>query len=73
MVADIKYYERAKTLEELSRLAFNMDIKSVESKRLAWHYKRRHTYTDMKLNKLLHDFKLEYVFQKANNSTNVET
>lgn len=70
---EINYLERAKTLEELSRLAFNMDIKSKESRRLAWHYKRRHTYTDMKLNKLLHDFKLEYVFQKADNSTNVET
>lgn len=67
------YIERAKTLEAMSRMAFNMDIKSKESRRLVWHYKRRHTYTDAKLNKLLHDFKVEYVFQKAGNSTNVET
>lgn len=57
--------ERNAIMQEISKIAWKMKIKSKESRRINWHYARRHKETTPQLEKLLADMRLEYVIQQA--------
>ena len=57
--------ERNALVQEINTLAWKMQIKSEESRRINWHYARRFGKTNEQLKKLLHDMKIEYVYQQA--------
>jgi len=57
--------ERNAIMQEISKIAWNLIIKSKESYRINWHYARRYKKTNEQLKKLLHDMKIEYVYQQA--------
>jgi hypothetical protein len=57
--------ERNAIMQEITKLAWKMNIKSDESRRINWHYARRFKETNEQLKKLLADMKIEYVYQQA--------
>jgi hypothetical protein len=57
--------ERGAILEQLNKLAWQLDIKSKESHRINWHYARRFKKSKEQLEKLLTDIKIEYAYQQA--------
>ena len=57
--------ERNAIMQEISKIAWKLKIRSKESRRINWHYARRHKETIPQLEKLLTDMKLEYVYQQA--------
>jgi uncharacterized lipoprotein YajG len=57
--------ERNAIMQEIIKLAWIMNIKSKESKRINWHFARRFKETNTQLEKLLADMKIEYVYQQA--------
>lgn len=57
--------ERNKIMQEINKIAWKMKIKSKESRRINWHYTRRHKETNEQVKKLLADMQLEYVIQQA--------
>jgi len=57
--------ERNTIMQEINKIAWNLIIKSKESYRINWHYARRYKKTNEQLKKLLHDMKIEYVYQQA--------
>jgi hypothetical protein len=52
-------------MQEISKIAWKLKIRSKESQRINWHYARRHKETIPQLEKLLADMRLEYVIQQA--------
>ena len=57
--------ERNAIMQEISKIAWKLKIRSKESQRINWHYARRHKETIPQLEKLLADMKIEYVYQQA--------
>ena len=57
--------ERNAIMQEIFRIAWKLQIKSDESRRINWHYARRFKKTNEQLEKLLADMKIEYTFQQA--------
>ena len=57
--------ERNAIMQEIIKLAWVMNIRSKESKRISWHYARRFKETNTQLEKLLAEMKIEYVYQQA--------
>jgi hypothetical protein len=57
--------ERNAIMQEISKIAWKLKIRSKESQRINWHYARRFKETIPQLEKLLADMKLEYVIQQA--------
>ena len=57
--------ERNPIMNEITTLAWKLNIKSKESHRINWHYARRFKKTNEQLKKLLADMKIEYVYQQA--------
>jgi malonyl CoA-acyl carrier protein transacylase len=57
--------ERNAIMQEISKIAWKLTIKSKESNRINWHYARRYKKTKEQLEKLLADMRLEYVIQQA--------
>ena len=57
--------ERNAIMQEITKLAWKLNIKSKESHRINWHYARRFKKTNEQLKKLLADMKIEYVYQQA--------
>ena len=57
--------ERNPIMNEITTLAWKLNIKSKESRRINWHYARRFKKTNEQLKKLLADMKIEYVYQQA--------
>ncbi len=57
--------ERNAIMQEISKIAWKLKIRSKESQRINWHYARRHKETIPQLEKLLADMRLEYVIQQA--------
>ena len=57
--------ERNAIMQELTTLAWKMNVKGKESQRIKWHYARRFKETNEQLKKLLDDMKIEYVYQQA--------
>jgi hypothetical protein len=52
-------------MQEISKIAWKLKIRSKESQRINWHYARRHKETIPQLEKLLADMRIEYVYQQA--------
>jgi len=57
--------ERNAIMQEISKIAWKLKIRSKESQRINWHYARRHKETIPQLEKLLADMRIEYVYQQA--------
>ena len=57
--------ERNTIMQEISKIAWKLKIRSKESQRINWHYARRHKETIPQLEKLLADRRIEYVYQQA--------
>ena len=57
--------ERNAIMQQINNIAWKMNVKSKESRRINWHYARRFKETIPQLEKLLADMKLEYVIQQA--------
>jgi hypothetical protein len=57
--------ERNAIMQEISKIAWKLNIRSKESHRINWHYARRFKKTKEQLEKLLTDIKIEYVIQQA--------
>ena len=57
--------ERNAIMQEISKIAWKLKIRSKESQRINWHYARRFKETIPQLKKLLADMRLEYVIQQA--------
>ena len=57
--------ERNAIMQEINKIAWQLNIKSKESHRINWHYARRFKKTIEQLKKLLADMKIEYVYQQA--------
>ena len=57
--------ERNTIMQEISKIAWKLKIRSKESQRINWHYARRHKETISQLEKLLADMRIEYVYQQA--------
>jgi hypothetical protein len=57
--------EKNQIMQEVNKLAWQLEIKSKESHRINWHYARRFKKTTEQLKKLLADMKIEYVYQQA--------
>jgi malonyl CoA-acyl carrier protein transacylase len=57
--------ERNTIMQEISKIAWKLKIRSKESQRINWHYARRHKETIPQLEKLLADMRIEYVYQQA--------
>ena len=57
--------ERNAIMQEISKIAWKLKIRSKESQRINWHYARRFKKTIEQLEKLLADMRLEYVIQQA--------
>jgi len=57
--------ERNAIMQEVNKLAWILNMRSKESKRISWHYARRFKETNTQLEKLLADMKIEYVYQQA--------
>jgi hypothetical protein len=57
--------ERSAIMHEISKIAWKLKVRSKESRRINWHYARRHKETIPQLEKLLADMRLEYVIQQA--------
>ena len=57
--------ERNAIMQQINSIAWKMHVKSKESRRINWHYARRHKETIPQLEKLLADMRLEYVIQQA--------
>ena len=57
--------ERNAIMQEISKIAWKLKIRSKESQRINWHYARRHKETISQLEKLLADMRIEYVYQQA--------
>jgi hypothetical protein len=57
--------ERNAIMQEISKIAWKLNIRSKESHRINWHYARRHKETIPQLEKLLADMRIEYVYQQA--------
>jgi hypothetical protein len=57
--------ERNAVMQGVNSIAWKLNIKSKESKRINWHYARRFKKTLEQLEKLLADMRIEYVYQQA--------
>ena len=57
--------ERNTIMQEISKIAWKLKIRSKESQRINWHCARRHKETIPQLKKLLADMRIEYVYQQA--------
>jgi hypothetical protein len=60
-----KATERNAIMWEISKIAWQLNIRSKESHRINWHYARRFKKTKEQLEKLLADMRIEYVIQQA--------